>query len=109
MAPEAEARTGQREAAPDGFRHGRIGRRTVTAPVSRELLSSHGRRTGEQHGFPCSSLLFQKLEYGLIIEKRIVIVHLNRIGTVKISDILHRDSLTEIRLKAVYAHIQQRL
>ena len=109
MAPEAKARTGQREAAPDGFCHGRIGCRTVTAPVSRELLSSHGRRTGEQHGFPCSSLLFQKPEYGLIIEKRIVIVHLNRIRTVKISDILHRNSLTEIRLKAVYAHIQQRL
>ncbi len=73
----------------------------------RELLSANRSRTCKQNSLAFASLTLQQFIYAFIIKVSIVIVHLLRIRAVMIHHALGRDSLTEVRLEAVNAHIKQ--
>ena len=109
VAPEAESRACQREAAADSLRHGRIRRGTVAAPVCGKLLAAHRRGPCKYYCFPGSALPFQKFKDRPIIKVCVIIMHLHRIGAVKICNILYWNPLTEICFEAVYTHVQKRL
>ena len=67
MAPETKSCTGQRQTTTDCFSHRRIGRRTVTAPVCRELLPANRSRPRKKNCLAFASFLLKKLKYSLII------------------------------------------
>ena len=107
VAPESEAREREREAAADGLLHPGVGREAVAAPVHGEALAARGRRACEDRRLAAPALALQQLEYGAVVELRVEVVHLRRVGAVEPRGV-ERDALAEVGLHAVHAHVEQR-
>ena len=71
-----------------------------------ELLTTYGSRTGEEYCLALSALSLQKLINTFIVKVGVVVVHLLRVGTIKVYHI-RRDSLAKVGLEAVHAHIHE--
>ncbi|MNI25895.1 hypothetical protein D3C73_795740 [compost metagenome] len=106
MAPEAEAGQAERQAAAKALCHRLIVRVAVAAPVNRELLPAGRCRACEYGGFIFAQLLFQYFKDHLVVQLSVVVVHLLRVGAVKVHHI-GWNPFAEVRLEAVYAHIHQ--
>ncbi len=63
---------------------------------------------GKEDCLSLSELSLEQLVDALVIQIRVVVVHFFRVGAVVIDDI-GRDPLTEVRLEAVHAHVEQDL
>ena len=118
VAPVAEAAQRQRQAAPEGLGQRRVGREVVAAPVDRELLAAHRGAAGKQAGVPFPVHFSQQVVDRLVVEVGVVVVHLVGVGTVEIADavlgglravigVLDRNSLAEVGLEAVDAHLAE--
>ena len=106
VAPESEAGQANRQPAAQAFRHRFIVGVAVAAPMHRELLRTHGGRTGKQHRLFFSHRLFQHVPHQFVVDVGVMVVHLLRIGTVKPLDV-RRDTLAEVGLEAVDADLHQ--
>ena len=108
VAPEPEARAGQRQAAPQGLLHGHIAAPAVAAPVDGELLPAHRGRPGKQHRFLLAALAHDGVVDGLVVQVGVVVVHHFRICAIVIHAV-GGDALAEVGLEAVHAHVKQPL
>ena len=107
MTPESESRHLQGKSATKGLFHTGIVRPAVSAPVYREFLTAHRRRTCKQYCFVLALLFLQYFKYRLIVQVRIIIMHLSRMQAICI-DAVRRDTLAEVGLERIYTHIHQR-
>ena len=106
VAPEAEAAVAHAQTGAQGLRHGDVASAVVAAPVNGELLASGGGAAGKQNGFALAPFFLQQVKHHLIVQKGVVVVHMQRIHSVVIGDVPHGDALAEVGLQAVHAHAQ---
>ena len=107
MAPVTESAHTEGEAGPQTFSHGGVVGGAVPAPVDRIALSAHRRRAGEEDGLVGPLHLDQEVIDGLVVQEGVIVVHLDRVGTVVIDDALGGDAFAEVGLEAVHALVQQ--
>ncbi len=106
VAPEAEPAKPERQPAPQRLGHRLVARARVAAPVHGESLRAHRGRAREERGLPLAQLLVQHLEDATVVEERVVVVHLHGVRAVRVDDV-GRDTLAEVGLEAVDAHVDQ--
>ncbi|CAM2144290.1 hypothetical protein PT2222_150305 [Paraburkholderia tropica] len=83
-----------------------VSRAAIAAPMHGQWLAAHGAGSREHHGLTFAAHFAQHVEHHLVIKVAVVVVHLLQIGTVVI-DHVGRNTLAEIRLEAIDAHLQQ--
>ena len=71
----------------------------------RKLLSPGRCRPRKHRRLILPELSFQQFEHSFIIKIRIVIMHLNRIRTIMIHNILHRNPFAKICFKTIYSTV----
>jgi len=108
VAPKAKAATREGESATEALGHGLESGRAVTAPVNGELLPSSRCRTRKDHCLALTSFALQQIKDCLVVKKRVVVVHPERVRPIGIDDI-GRDPFAEIGLEGIDTHVQQRL
>ena len=106
MAEEAEAGGAQGQSAAECLCHGGVLCGAVAAPVYRELLTADGGASGKQACLSLAVVFFQYLEYGLVVQIGVIVVHMDRICTVVIY-CLGGDTLAEVGLDGSNAHLTQ--
>ena len=74
----------------------------------RELLTTNSSTTCKQTSLVLTEVLLKSLEYNLVVKVCVVVVHLDRIHTIVILT-LGWDSLTEVCLDVIYAHLKELL
>ena len=104
----AEAGDAEREAASYNFCHRVVVARAVAAPVYGELLTACGSRTCEQASLVFAVVLFKHVEYALVVEVGVEVVHLYGVAAVEILDAAGRYSFAKVGLESIYAHFAER-
>ena len=107
MAPERETTHRKGKTAAQRLCHRWIIRETVAAPVYRELLSACRCTSCKQHCLLLSLYFLKQIEYCLVVQIGVIIVHRLWITAIVVRHI-DRDTLAEIRLEAVHAALQDR-
>ena len=79
----------------------------VTTPVNWVLLTADRTRARKDNRFLFTLFLLQQFEYRFVVTMRVIVVLTFRVAAIKEDGVVHWNSLTEIRLKAVHTHVQQ--
>lgn len=75
----------------------------VPAPVDGEALAGGMGGPCKDEGIALAALVLEEVEDRLVVEDRVVVVHLDRVRAVKVGDV-DGDALAKIRLERVDAH-----
>ena len=64
-------------------------------------------RAGKEDGLTAATLPFDRAEDGLVVQNRVEVVHLHRIGAVVVNDAFSGDPLANVGLDCVHAHVEE--
>src|SRR4026209_1696721 len=87
MTPETKTRQSQRKSAAQTLRHRFECRGGISTPVHRQLLSTCCRGAREDERITLTAFILKQIKDGLVIKVCVIVVHLERIGTIVINNI----------------------